>query len=54
MIDNTKSLLNVQNDSVEINMIIDHLLDTINEEKGLTNDCSLGSALETCIDFLTI
>lgn len=53
MIDNHKSLLNVLDDSVEINMIIDHLLETLEEEFN-TNDCCIGSAIETGIDFLSI
>lgn len=55
MIDNNKSLLNVHEDSVEIGMVIDFLLENIdNSDEKLSNDCCLGSAVETGIDFLSI
>lgn len=56
MIDNNKSLLNVQNENYEINLIIDHLLSSLDNEeeiKGLGNHSCFGSAIETGIDFLT-
>lgn len=54
MIDNNKSLLNLEENDYEINMIIDQLIDDIKDTTVYPNDCCVGAAIDTGIDFLTI
>jgi len=54
MIDNNKSLLNLEENDYEISMIIDYLIDNIDDKSVYPNDCCVGASVDTGIDFLTI